>query len=199
MQPEGIAPDGVRRLRRGAHLARVERSGERRRRVTRPHERRAARLPLLRDRSRRRLRQPAAAQCARSQSRLDERDRRFVTELVYGTTRMRRACDALVDRFVVERAAAGSCARCCGSAPTSCASPAWPPTPPSARPSSWRPKRRAGLRQRRAAPCGDDADGVADDAVRLSYPGLDRRRVSSPSSAMRRSAALSRDERAADR
>lgn len=33
-------------------------------------------------------------------STLDERDRRFVTELVYGTTRMRRACDALVDRFV---------------------------------------------------------------------------------------------------
>lgn len=27
-------------------------------------------------------------------------DRRFATELVYGTTRMRRACDALVDRFV---------------------------------------------------------------------------------------------------
>lgn len=33
-------------------------------------------------------------------SRLDERDRRFVTELVHGTTRMRRACDALVDRFI---------------------------------------------------------------------------------------------------
>lgn len=33
-------------------------------------------------------------------SRLDERDRRFVTDLVYGTTRMRRACDALVDRFL---------------------------------------------------------------------------------------------------
>lgn len=32
---------------------------------------------------------------------LDRRDRAFVTELVYGTTRMRRACDALVDRFVV--------------------------------------------------------------------------------------------------
>ena len=31
---------------------------------------------------------------------LDERDRGFVTELVYGTTRMRRACDWLVDRFV---------------------------------------------------------------------------------------------------
>jgi len=33
-------------------------------------------------------------------SRLNDRDRRFVTELVHGTTRMRRACDALVDRFV---------------------------------------------------------------------------------------------------
>src|SRR5437763_744869 len=35
-----------------------------------------------------------------SRSRLDERDRAFVTELVYGTIRMRRACDWLVDRFV---------------------------------------------------------------------------------------------------
>jgi 16S rRNA (cytosine967-C5)-methyltransferase len=34
-------------------------------------------------------------------ARLDERDRRFVTELVYGVTRMRRACDFLVDRFLV--------------------------------------------------------------------------------------------------
>jgi len=33
-------------------------------------------------------------------SKLEERDRKFVTDLVYGTTRMRRACDALVDRFV---------------------------------------------------------------------------------------------------
>src|SRR5204862_7902908 len=32
---------------------------------------------------------------------LRERDRGFVTELVYGTTRMRRACDFLVDRFLV--------------------------------------------------------------------------------------------------
>jgi 16S rRNA (cytosine967-C5)-methyltransferase len=30
---------------------------------------------------------------------LSERDRAFVTELVYGTTRMRRACDFLVERF----------------------------------------------------------------------------------------------------
>ena len=33
-------------------------------------------------------------------SGLPERDRAFVTELVYGTIRMRRACDWLVDRFV---------------------------------------------------------------------------------------------------
>jgi len=33
-------------------------------------------------------------------SKLSGRDRGFVTELVYGTVRMRRACDWLVDRFV---------------------------------------------------------------------------------------------------
>jgi 16S rRNA (cytosine967-C5)-methyltransferase len=33
-------------------------------------------------------------------SGLSSADRRFATDLVYGTTRMRRACDALVDRFV---------------------------------------------------------------------------------------------------
>ena len=33
-------------------------------------------------------------------SHLADRDRAFVTELVYGTTRMRRSCDWLVDRFL---------------------------------------------------------------------------------------------------
>ncbi|MFZ6002724.1 MAG: transcription antitermination factor NusB [Actinomycetota bacterium] len=33
-------------------------------------------------------------------SNLEPRDRHFATELVYGTTRMRRACDFLVDRFL---------------------------------------------------------------------------------------------------
>ena len=37
---------------------------------------------------------------ALDRSELSAVDRRFVTDLVYGTTRMRRACDALVDRFV---------------------------------------------------------------------------------------------------
>ncbi len=36
-----------------------------------------------------------------SRSGLDERDRGLVTELVYGTTRMRRACDHLLDRFLL--------------------------------------------------------------------------------------------------
>jgi 16S rRNA (cytosine967-C5)-methyltransferase len=35
-----------------------------------------------------------------SRSSLDQRDRAFVTELVYGTTRMCRSCDWLVDRFL---------------------------------------------------------------------------------------------------
>jgi len=35
-------------------------------------------------------------------SRLPPSDRHLVTELVYGTTRMRRACDWLVDRFLVK-------------------------------------------------------------------------------------------------
>ena len=35
-------------------------------------------------------------------SPLDQRDRAFVTDLVYGTTRMRRACDFAIDRFVMK-------------------------------------------------------------------------------------------------
>ena len=34
-------------------------------------------------------------------SSLSDQDRRFVTDLVYGTTRMRRACEYLVERFVL--------------------------------------------------------------------------------------------------
>lgn len=37
---------------------------------------------------------------ALARSGLGDADRRFATELVYGTTRMRRACDALTDRFI---------------------------------------------------------------------------------------------------
>ena len=35
-----------------------------------------------------------------SRTQLSDRDTRFATELVYGTLRMRRACDFIVDRFI---------------------------------------------------------------------------------------------------
>jgi 16S rRNA (cytosine967-C5)-methyltransferase len=44
-------------------------------------------------------------------SRLERRDRAFATELVYGTTRMRRACDWLVDRFLPDPARIDTTAR----------------------------------------------------------------------------------------
>ena len=59
-------------------------------------------------------------------SGLDARDRRFVTELVYGTTRMRRACDWLVDRFVLRDASTPRPGPPCASAPTSSRSSARP-------------------------------------------------------------------------
>lgn len=34
---------------------------------------------------------------------IDQRDKAFITELVYGTTRMMRACDFLVNRFVLDK------------------------------------------------------------------------------------------------
>ena len=37
-----------------------------------------------------------------AESELDRRDRGFVTELVYGSTRMRRRLDHLVDRFLLD-------------------------------------------------------------------------------------------------
>ena len=43
-----------------------------------------------------------ALPAALSRGDLSDRDRAFATELVYGTLRMRRACDWLVDRFVAK-------------------------------------------------------------------------------------------------
>jgi 16S rRNA (cytosine967-C5)-methyltransferase len=41
-----------------------------------------------------------ASRRALAEVQLSDRDRHFVTELVHGTTRMRRACDHLIDRFL---------------------------------------------------------------------------------------------------
>ena len=44
-----------------------------------------------------------ALRAALDDSELDERDKALVTELVYGVTRMRRACDFLIDRFISKK------------------------------------------------------------------------------------------------
>ena len=44
-----------------------------------------------------------ALRAALDNSELDERDKALVTELVYGVTRMRRACDFLIDRFISKK------------------------------------------------------------------------------------------------
>ncbi len=118
-------------------------------------------------------------------SGLDERDRAFVTDLVYGTTRLRRRLDHLVDRFLLRaRRPAGAG----GAAPRRL---------PAARARHAAARRGVGDRRRRAdrrarglvnavlrkvadAPVGDDAGRRRRAAV---VPRLDRRARSSPTSA----------------
>ena len=57
-------------------------------------------------------------------SGLSERDRGFVTELVYGTTRMRRGCDALIDRFLIKEPQP-ALRTCSGWVRTNCTTPGW--------------------------------------------------------------------------
>jgi 16S rRNA (cytosine967-C5)-methyltransferase len=119
---------------------------------------------------------------ALDRSSLSERDRGFVTELVYGTTRMRRACDWLIDRFVMrpldpevrtvlrlgayQLAFLRTPAHAAVSATVSCA-----------------PPRTRGLINavlRRVAGAGPpDRDAWPDEGTRLSYPDwiLDRLRA----------------------
>ena len=103
-------------------------------------------------------------------SRLSERDRGFVTELVYGTTRMRRGCDALIDRFLVKEPQpslrtllrlgayqlhfAGVAAHAAVGETVELA-----------------PKAARGFRQRDLAPCRRHADGLAE---RCGPPELSR-------------------------
>ena len=95
VQPEGKARMAATAWANGARW----RPGDRPRHVTVTARAARARRPRP-HRARRRLRQPAPARAARAQSASRPRDRHFATELVYGTTRMRRACDFLVDRFL---------------------------------------------------------------------------------------------------
>ena len=107
-------------------------------------------------------------------SQLDARDRAFVTNLVYGTTRMRRACDFLVDRFVIKDPAARG------------PHPAAAGRVPARLRRGRRPRRgehdgrpgaaaRPGVRQRRAPQRRPDAAVVARRRDAAELPGLDRR------------------------
>jgi 16S rRNA (cytosine967-C5)-methyltransferase len=116
-----------------------------------------------------------ALSAALDRSTLDDRDRRFVTDLVYGTTRMRRACDYLVDRFLARPPAArvrnalrlGAYQLAFGSVPAHAAvSETVGTSPPSAR----------GLVNAVLRRVADTPIHWPDDATRLSVPDwmLDR-------------------------
>jgi 16S rRNA (cytosine967-C5)-methyltransferase len=108
-----------------------------------------------------------------ARSGLDARDRAFATELVYGTTRMRRACDHLVDRFLLSpdvdppvRAALRVGAyqlAFAGVAPHAAVD-----ATVGAAPKKVRGLVNAVLRRVAASPIG--ADDWPNDATRLSYP-----------------------------
>ena len=96
VQPEGKAPDAGRGVGERRPLA------HRRRRSARDasppaHARRS--MPSTASSATAPTPTSCCPSCS-SRSGLEARDRHFATELVYGTTRMRRACDFLVDRFL---------------------------------------------------------------------------------------------------
>ncbi|MDZ7733467.1 MAG: transcription antitermination factor NusB [Acidimicrobiia bacterium] len=100
--PPGPARGEAAPRRRGVAARRPTRCRCRARPVTgrTPPDARRLAVDVLARVARRRVRQPRPRARTLERSGLDERDRRFVTELVYGTVRMRRACDWLVDRFL---------------------------------------------------------------------------------------------------
>src|SRR5579862_9686717 len=108
-----------------------------------------------------------------AKSPLPRADRNLVTELVYGTTRMRRACDWLVDRFLVKPPdrAARAALRLGAYQLQYLRVPAHAAVGETvaAAPAHARPLVNAVLR--RLASCGHPAAGEwPSDAVRLSYP-----------------------------
>jgi 16S rRNA (cytosine967-C5)-methyltransferase len=104
-------------------------------------------------------------------SGLDERDRRFVTDLVYGTTRMQRACDHLVDRFLLQPAVDPEVRDALRLGAYQLAFGGTPPHAAVGETVAEVPKRVRGLvnavlRKVASAP----TDDWPDDATRLSYP-----------------------------
>lgn len=108
------------------------------------------------------------------ESGLPERDRHFVTDLVYGTTRMRRACDHLVDRHrrgdVSERVGAALRLGAYQLAFGDVAAHAAVDATVGASPKRARGLVNAVLRRIAEDVAADRVDWP-DDATRLSYPG----------------------------
>lgn len=106
-------------------------------------------------------------------SGLDERDRAFLTELVYGTCRMRRACDWLVDRFLV-RAVEPEVRAVLRLGAYQLAFSATPPHAAVAATVEIAPRRARGLvnavLRRAAEALPEHEDDWPDLATRLSYP-----------------------------
>jgi 16S rRNA (cytosine967-C5)-methyltransferase len=106
-------------------------------------------------------------------SGLDERDRAFVAELVYGTTRLRRRLDHLIDRFLLRDPDPGVRAALRLGAYQLHELGTPPHAAVDATVEAVRPKKAKGfvnaiLRRVADAPVADDA--WPSDAVRLSYP-----------------------------
>ncbi len=109
---------------------------------------------------------------ALERSGLDRRDRGFVTEVVYGATRMRRALDHLIDRFLHDDVEAGvRCALRAGAYQI-----VYMAVPDHAAVSATvgaAPKRARGLVNavlRKVAAADRNAQLWPSDAIRLSYP-----------------------------
>jgi 16S rRNA (cytosine967-C5)-methyltransferase len=112
-----------------------------------------------------------AVPAALARTNLASRDRAFVTELVYGATRMRRACDFIVGRFLISPVDADvSAALRLGAYQLH-----WTRVPAHAAVSATvdvAPRRARGLVNavlRRVAEAGPDVEWP-NDATRLSYP-----------------------------
>lgn len=106
-------------------------------------------------------------------SRLDERDRGFVTELVYGTTRMLRACDWLLERFLFREVDADVAAilRLGAYQLTFLQTPPHAAVGETVALASGRTKGFVNAVLRKVADAGPPArEDWPDDATRLSYP-----------------------------
>ena len=116
------------------------------------------------------LRQPRCCRSCWLAAAWPNADRHFATELVYGTTRMRRACDLLVDRFLT-RTVDPTVRNALRLGAYQLHFLGMPPHAAVGETVEVAPRRGARPRERGAAPRGRRTTVVwPDEATRLSYP-----------------------------